>query len=1056
MTQKKKMTLAEKVAAAFEFKENSCFLPASAAPAKMIRNAISSYAQEISPEEVLAIFDATVLGSGKKGFVVTKDYIYTNHLLNSLKAGRNAKIAISSITDVKDEKKPLQLVSFKAELYDGDKIYECSIGKSWSGEPHLFFLKLDEERRKEKEAAAVKRKEAEKKAAESRKAKTGETPARKSAEEEAVRKTAEEEARKAAEEAARKAAEEAARKAAEEKARKAAEEAARKTAEETEPDIAAEEDILPSAACAEADAAYREGRLEDALSLYMTQADLGDHYAQFRTGSMFLTGEGTDESRENALYWLTIAADASYVPAIRKLASITEKETQVRYLTKAAALGDPESVWKMSRITRERAKLAEAAEKAETASRMKEAFDLYRKAAEYGDAHAQWKLADAYYEGHGCGKNTAESIYWLFEAVSGGDQDAAVKENALFPAEEKPAVFTEGIRLLHEGQKKEGLKKIRRMAYEGYPAAKRIMGEVEGTDETDPYQEGLQAFAQKKWKLAYRCFKDASPRNPEAMVMTGICEEEGLGTPKNLEKALLLYRRAYEMPGNNGDGAYRIARYLYETRPETADARLLREEEAKNWYDRAAAKGSPMALAKEEKALAAERSRKAAEDYEEALSLMERIARPIALSYPQTCSETFFADWIKLEENRKHSIEKRAAEIERLKEVLGKRAIYGGGKEAAEFRTFLIENRQPPVEILYWTLAAIERGADLSGYYNLFAGKDVDAFSDLIRHCHRRRPDYEMMKKYREVSADNVEEAWLINSIDKYELRSSTFIRFLAGHIDSERERIRAWSELCPELDHELIDRISVLIRPGEEDTSLGDLLAELMRYAKGEDCTDHADRLMRWNDPEAAVWLKRACDLGERRAMFIWSGLLRKSGRSDEARKYLILAADQHEENAVRYIYGSLGKKELELTAKEALENEHWSAAFYCYMRLFPNSYNGWGIYILHCLDKMDPGEPLRGDMIDVVRVMLENGYDIRVFDERKSIHDCRALMRCSSYFMYRHWNEADAPYMARTYEEDAARAETDWKKLLDKIQADRTNYRRQVLKKEHRNSGV
>ena len=51
-------------------------------PGKKLKNAIKSYAKDITPEQALAMWDSTVFGNGKKGFIITERIFYYSELMD--------------------------------------------------------------------------------------------------------------------------------------------------------------------------------------------------------------------------------------------------------------------------------------------------------------------------------------------------------------------------------------------------------------------------------------------------------------------------------------------------------------------------------------------------------------------------------------------------------------------------------------------------------------------------------------------------------------------------------------------------------------------------------------------------------------------------------------------------------------------------------------------------------------------------------------------------------------------------------------------------------------
>jgi len=55
----------------------------------------------------------------------------------------------------------------------------------------------------------------------------------------------------------------------------------------------------------------------------------------------------------------------------------------------------------------------------------------YRRAAEQGDAVAQYNLANMYVQGQGVPKDTIQAHYWYSLAAAQGDQDALAMQDRL-------------------------------------------------------------------------------------------------------------------------------------------------------------------------------------------------------------------------------------------------------------------------------------------------------------------------------------------------------------------------------------------------------------------------------------------------------------------------------------------------------------------------------------------------------------------------------------------------------------------------------------------------
>ena len=71
---------------------------------KTIQKALTSYAADCSFEDVIAIMDTTLMGSGKSGFILTEKYLYSDLFLSSLNSKITA-LSLEGLTEVKPGKK---------------------------------------------------------------------------------------------------------------------------------------------------------------------------------------------------------------------------------------------------------------------------------------------------------------------------------------------------------------------------------------------------------------------------------------------------------------------------------------------------------------------------------------------------------------------------------------------------------------------------------------------------------------------------------------------------------------------------------------------------------------------------------------------------------------------------------------------------------------------------------------------------------------------------------------------------------------------------------------
>jgi len=74
--------LAKTYAAELPKEKNPALFFAPEIPEKKLQKAIRSYAKDLSPDHVLALWDSTILGSGKKGFLITEKVFYYSELVD--------------------------------------------------------------------------------------------------------------------------------------------------------------------------------------------------------------------------------------------------------------------------------------------------------------------------------------------------------------------------------------------------------------------------------------------------------------------------------------------------------------------------------------------------------------------------------------------------------------------------------------------------------------------------------------------------------------------------------------------------------------------------------------------------------------------------------------------------------------------------------------------------------------------------------------------------------------------------------------------------------------
>ncbi len=197
-----------------------------------------------------------------------------------------------------------------------------------------------------------------------------------------------------------------------------------------------------------------------------------------------------------------------------------------------------------------------------------EAVKWYRKAAEQGDADAQYQLGKCYDYGRGVTQDFTEAVKWYRKAAEQGDADAQYQLGKCYDyGRGVTQDFTEAV------------KWYRKAAEQGHAVAQHNLGYCydEGEGVPQDYTEAV------KW---YR--KAAEQGNAAAQCNLGYCYDEGQGVTQDYTEAVKWYRKAAEQ-GNAAAQNNLGFCYVY-GRGVTQDY-----TEAVKWYRKAAEQGHAVA-----------------------------------------------------------------------------------------------------------------------------------------------------------------------------------------------------------------------------------------------------------------------------------------------------------------------------------------------------------------------------------------------------------------------------------------------------------------------------
>jgi TPR repeat protein len=351
-----------------------------------------------------------------------------------------------------------------------------------------------------------------------------------------------------------------------------------------------------------------------ARDLFLLAAAQGDSEAQFALGLMYYDGLDADQDLEAAFKWFSIAAGQGHDTAQYYLGEIYDQGQVVprdfpaalQNFTRAAKSGSAAAQSRLGQIYQSGKDVETDLSKAQTyfeqASEqgnveamfglaqiyeeferisyggMQEgrpltdlAINMYRRAAEYGHAEAQYVLGRNYDYARGVARDYAEARDWYEMAARQGHAAAQTDLGLLYE--------------LGQGGKadpQEAVRWYRRSAEQGYARGQYNLATM--------YDYGIGIG--EDFEAASKWYKRAADQgNAAAQNNLGILYELGQGVPRDTDISASLYRQAAEQGHRNGQ--YNLGR-MYDSGISVAQD----YEQAAKWYRRAAEQGYRFSQAK--------------------------------------------------------------------------------------------------------------------------------------------------------------------------------------------------------------------------------------------------------------------------------------------------------------------------------------------------------------------------------------------------------------------------------------------------------------------------
>ena len=258
---------------------------------------------------------------------------------------------------------------------------------------------------------------------------------------------------------------------------------------------------------------YRNGKYSEALKIFKQDAEQGDAHSQYCLGSCYFNGEGVARDYVEAAEWYAKAAGQGYADAQYSYGFCLFYGYGVDKDYKAAV-------------------------------------ELYREAAEQGQVSAQYSLGHCYLNGLGVEKNYTLAVEWYRKAAENGSLDAQYNLGRCY-------FSGQGVEKDYE----EAAKWFKKAAQKGWPNAQTYLDECQQYKKdangqwlrkskpvktvTEPVTSEEDILLQKQYEQAAGIFKQQAEKgDAAAQYNLGLCYHTGFGVKKDLNKALMWYKKS--------------------------------------------------------------------------------------------------------------------------------------------------------------------------------------------------------------------------------------------------------------------------------------------------------------------------------------------------------------------------------------------------------------------------------------------------------------------------------------------------------------------------------
>lgn len=346
---------------------------------------------------------------------------------------------------------------------------------------------------------------------------------------------------------------------------------------------------------------YRE-----AFNLYLKAAELGNVCAQYYVAQMYNKGKGVEQNSVKAIEWYTKAAEQGHAEAQYKLAAeLDDFSSSLIWYSKAAKQGHARAqyqtgLWAFLGIGTDASnnnKNDDSLKNKSLPEMMTAAFSWYKKAADQGDADAQYELGQLYANNDFDQYDLEKSIIWYKKAIDNGNISAAVSLAECYRygigIEKNPAkAFELYKKILEEGSYPNVQYEIALMYEEGVGVKQDTLqalawylvaaenGSLKAREKMgDLYYHGT--FVEQNYAKAFKWYEQA--KTLKSMYMKGYMYYYGQGVEQNGKKAI--------KPLETVAGIFPEAQYLLGVIYEEGAWVRQDYKKAKEWYGKACDKG---------------------------------------------------------------------------------------------------------------------------------------------------------------------------------------------------------------------------------------------------------------------------------------------------------------------------------------------------------------------------------------------------------------------------------------------------------------------------------